>query len=212
MNELGIDDSTDTLGRWMAHYIAELMHSAETAGPEDRPAKLAQCAAAILEIWNHRHQLPDGKRPFQDFDGIFRALESLDPNPTTPRYFSPARKDANTEGADARKWLAAAKSVDDAARMLIRYCIARAAETASDDSEGWISDAERSGVGDGIDLQIIRLINREQDLMDPDALEAVARKAIEEKIQRLDHLNEVTAVLNADLKRQLGDTESPAAP
>jgi hypothetical protein len=196
----------------MAHYIAELMHSVETAGPEDRPAKLAQCAAAILEIWNHRHQLPDGKRPFRDFDGIFRTLESLDPNSTTSRYFSPIRKDANTEGAESEKWLAAAKSVDGAARMLIRYCIARAAETASDESEGWISNAESSGVGDGIDLQIIRLINREQNPMDPDALEAMARKAIEEKIQRLEHLNEVTAVLKADYKRQLGDIESPAVP
>ena len=55
--ELGIDQSVDTLGRWMAHYIAELIQDAEKASAEERPAKMRACCDAILNLWKHRHTL-----------------------------------------------------------------------------------------------------------------------------------------------------------
>lgn len=78
VDELGLDQSVDTLSRWMAHYIAELIHSAETADTEDRSEKLSRCASAILDLWEHRSELPNGKRPFEDVEPILRALQSLD--------------------------------------------------------------------------------------------------------------------------------------
>ena len=47
VDELGLDPGVDTLGRWMAHHIAELIEEAETAKGEERPAKFAQCADAV---------------------------------------------------------------------------------------------------------------------------------------------------------------------
>ena len=41
VEELGLDPGVDTLSRWMAHYIAELIEDAETVKVENRPAKLA---------------------------------------------------------------------------------------------------------------------------------------------------------------------------
>lgn len=84
-----MEQSVDTLTRWMAHYIAELIQSAETASAEDRPDKMARCAEAILELWKHRSALPNGKRPFEDIEPILQGLESLDPHTDGPRYFRP---------------------------------------------------------------------------------------------------------------------------
>src|SRR5262249_1554821 len=80
VDELGLNKSNDTLARWMAHYVAELMHGVESAQGEDRLAKMRVCGDAILNLWRHRHELPSGKRPFEEMEPILRALESLDPD------------------------------------------------------------------------------------------------------------------------------------
>lgn len=70
VEELSLDPGVDTLSRWMAHYIAELIEDTNTAKVEDRPAKLVKCADAILDLWERRHQLPNGKRPFEDWEPV----------------------------------------------------------------------------------------------------------------------------------------------
>ena len=85
VEELGLDQGVDTLSRWMAHHLADLIKDAETSRVEDRSAKLDNCTKTILDIWERRHQLPNGKRPFEDFEPILRVLESLDPADETPR-------------------------------------------------------------------------------------------------------------------------------
>jgi hypothetical protein len=134
VDELGLDQSVDTLGRWMAHYIAELIQSAEAAQGDDRPEKLSCCANAILDLWKHRSVLPSGKRPFEDFEPILRALESLDLYDDTRRYFRLAQTAAgeDEQHAETKKWLDLGEQIDDSARILIRYCLARAAENAID--------------------------------------------------------------------------------
>src|SRR5206468_12121550 len=76
VDELGLDQTVDTLGRWMAHYIAEKIGDVEAATGEDRAQKMSECRDAILQLWAHRSELPNGKRPFEDFEPIFRALQS----------------------------------------------------------------------------------------------------------------------------------------
>ena len=78
VDELGLDQTVDTLGRWMAHYIAEKIGDVEAATGEDRAQKMAECSDAILKLWVHRSKLLSGKRPFEEFESIFRALQSLD--------------------------------------------------------------------------------------------------------------------------------------
>src|SRR5680860_5396 len=107
VDEFDLDTSTDTLGRWMAHYIAELILDAETAASEERIKKKLRCAKAILEFWKHRRDFPDGKRPFEDVEQILRILESLDPKCDTPRYFSHLRTGANDveQNPETKRWL-----------------------------------------------------------------------------------------------------------
>ena len=44
IDELGLDQSVDTLGRWMAHYIAEKMEDAQAAIGESRDRKCPNVA------------------------------------------------------------------------------------------------------------------------------------------------------------------------
>ena len=103
VQELGLDPGVDTLSRWMAHYIAELIKAVETAAVEDRPAKLTKCADTILNLWERRNLLPNGKRPFEDLEPILRTLESLDPTDDTPRYFRAARIAADKSEENAER-------------------------------------------------------------------------------------------------------------
>ncbi len=212
VTELGIDESTDTLGRWMAHYIAELILAAESASVEEQPAKRAQCTTAILELWNHRHHLPAGKRPFEDFDAVLRALESLDPNASMPRYFPamPDTHDNKNENAECKKWLSAADTFDRAARIIVRYCIARASESASDEAKSWLTLAEAAGLDRGPDVAIIQIITAECDMLKrrPDADE-LRRKEIQDRIKCLEAINEFAAAVAVELREQLYQADGP---
>lgn len=205
VDELDLDPGVDTLSRWMAHYIAELIEATEIAKIEDRPTKLAKCADAILNLWEHRHQLPDGKRPFEDWDPILRALESLDPTDDTPRYFRSARKAAaETEQiAETRKWFELADGLDYSAKILIRYCLTQAAQTALDRSKEWVALAEAAGLKDSIDLSVIRIISDESDLLKASKPNDREKELLKDRITRLEGFKEIAGTLASDLRRQL---------
>jgi hypothetical protein len=211
VKELGLDPGVDTLSRWMAHYIAELIEAAETAKGEDRTAKLAKCADAILDLWEHRHCLPNGKRPFEDLEPILRALESLDPANDTPRYFRSQRMAVNEteENAKTRKWLEHADGLDYSAKILIRFCLTQAAQTASDKSKDWVVLTETAGLEDSPDLPVIRFIFDETDLLEKSEPDEIARRLLEDRIKRLDAFKKMADTLVSDLRRQLKQSQPP---
>ena len=211
VEELGLDPGVDTLSRWMAHYIAELIEKAETAKVADRPAKLAKCADAIIGLWERRHQLPNGKRPFEDLEPILRALESLDPTDDTPRYFRSPRMevDVTEQNAETRKWLELADGLDYSAKILIRYCLTQAAQTALDRSKDWVVLAEAVGLEDDIDFPVIRFITDESDLLKTSESDNKARELLEDRINRLYGFKKMADALASDLRRQLKQAHAP---
>lgn len=205
VGELEKGQRVDMLGVWMAHYIAESIHAAKTAEGEDQTVKLKQCADAILAIWEHRHRLPDGMRPFEDFEAIFGALQNLDPCENKPRYFHHARHAAR-EGEpepEAVTWLKFADSVDYSARILIRYSLAEAAKSTADKSKNWVALAEAAGVDNGFEFPIVRIILSDgapSVASDPDD---EARKEIESQIKRIEVFEKMAAIVAAALRARL---------
>lgn len=210
VKQLEREQVDDILSFWMAHYIAELIEATETAKREDRPVQLAKCANAILSLWEHRHQLPDGKRPFEDFEPILRAIESLDLNSKTPRYFRSARMavDETKENAETKKWLEIVDGVDYTAKILIRYCLTQAAQTALDKSKEWIRLAEVAGLEDGADLPTIRVVIVENYLTKTSKPADSARKLLEDRIKRLEAFKEMAESLVFDMRQQLKGDET----
>ena len=78
VDELNLASSNDTLGRWMAHYIAELIVLAEkTTDPAERIRAQEKCCATIEHLWLHRSILPPSARPLSNLEGILKSIENF---------------------------------------------------------------------------------------------------------------------------------------
>ena len=185
VEELGLEDSVDTLARWMAHYIAELITKVEHASGDDKIASQRECFAAILTLWKHRSELPNGKRPFEDLDPIMRAIESLDPESVMPRYYRGGRPPMGeaAETADQEKWLRLVEGLDYSARALIGYCLAEAAETALDKSKAWVQHA--MALDDGAPERVIRFVSTAYDVNKAPDPNKEIRLLLQDRINRL---------------------------
>lgn len=167
VRELGIEDSNDTLSRWMAHYIAEKIYEAGSVKGDQKRAVMRECCSAILKLWEHRSSFPTGRRPFGDFESLFETLSSLNIEDRTARYFRTARMAAAGDNvvSESQQWLNAATGLDDAARVLIRYCLAVAAEGAVNKSREWIRLLEALDRPNDFDVQIVHFVTNDVDTL-----------------------------------------------
>ena len=208
VDELGLDQSTDTLGRWMAHYIAEKMEDAKASKGDARDRKMSECRDAILKLWAHRNKLPNGKRPFEDFEPIFRVIKSLDPDYTTPSLFpqvgSAVKK--NDENESTTWWLDMATELDDIARMLIRYCFAQAAQEAVDKSREWVSLAE--AISEEDDIRTLRNLLNHVDDLNSEKPDDQRKRKIEDLLKKLDVFTDLSKRLSSHFRQQLKQTTS----
>ncbi|HEY0682997.1 MAG TPA: AVAST type 3 anti-phage protein Avs3b [Steroidobacter sp.] len=201
VQELQLEPSVDTLGRWMAHYLAELIEKAENAAGEDKNSIEKECFDAILKLWQHRAELPDGKRPFEDMEPILRAVETLDPRGETRRYFRSARppKEEANQPPEVKAWLDMISGLDYSARVLIQYCLAEAARSAVDRSQEWVKLAEAAGADEGPMAVVIRFVSSDSE---PDA-GAAAREQLEDRIGRLAGFIKLAETMRRDLNARL---------
>lgn len=206
VDELGLDQSVDTLGRWMAHYIAEIMEAAESATGKARDRKMSECSDAILKLWAHRSELPNGRRPFEEFEQIFRALKSLDLDDPTPRHFRQARLAAEQDDEDdsTKQWLNIASGLDDTARVLIRYCLAIAAQETVDKSREWVALAEAIAEEEDIDVRMVRAIVEDTEVLNSENPDDTAKAKIEDLLKRLEAFTAFSSKLSSHLREQLG--------
>jgi len=170
----------------MAHHIADLMGKAERETGDAKSAAERECFAAILTLWEHRAELPNGKRPFEELEPIMRTIEGLDPENETPRYYRTARppKGEAEEIPEQEKWLNLADGLDYSAKVLIGYCLAEAADAALDKSKEWIKLAAAIG-GDGVPEIVIRFISSAADVNKEPALNERTRAILNDRIKRL---------------------------
>lgn len=203
VQELKLDETSDTLARWMAHYIAELIEAAETASAEDQPAKFEKCAAMILEVWGRRHDFPNNKRALERFEPILRTLENLSVD--EPRYFRAERSAANEdeESEETNKWLQRASAVDQAAKATIGYCLTRAAESALDESKEWVALADAARVGDTLDLLVIRFIGEASEHSGVSTADDRARDRLKDQLAKFDEFKKIARRISADLRGRL---------
>lgn len=195
----------------MAHHVASLIDQAEHGPSEQRASAQKECFETILALWRHRSELPSGTRPFEEIEPIVRTIRSLDPEDPTPRYFraglAPGRNDkidSNTE-----VWLKAVDGLDQGARLLIGYCLSRAAGAALDKSEEWVNLAGAAGMDDGALEIVVRYISHETGLRDNEEPSAKARKLLEDRLSRLTGLNKLALQVARDLKVKLSALPKP---
>jgi predicted GNAT family N-acyltransferase len=78
---MGLDDDTDTLGRWMCHHVAGLIDQA-THGHSDEVRRTAEreAVSTILALWEKRMALPGNAYPLARFKYLLKCLAATSPD------------------------------------------------------------------------------------------------------------------------------------
>jgi len=137
VEELGLETSVDTLGRWMAHYIGELINTVEEAdNPKERKKAQERCCQTILKLWEHRVSLPDGARPLSNIEGVLRAIKSLRGEKTPWLMLS-----AEQAGKIGGRWMEFSKAVEEKSVRICRIAALTAiAESAFGKEKRWVRE------------------------------------------------------------------------
>jgi hypothetical protein len=195
----------------MAHYVAELIAEAGDATGEEGRLIQKECFDAIMALWMHRVAFPSGRRPFEELEPVMRAIESLDPEDSTPRYFRSAHtpRAEGEEESETEFLLKMVSGLDYSAKLLIRYCLAEAASIAVDKSKEWVKLAEAAGAEDGVPEVVIRFISSTADPGKESDPNADVRRLLQDRKKRLDSFVILAVTLADKLKAQL-DALPPA--
>ncbi|QRY55984.1 hypothetical protein [Sphingobacterium siyangense] len=144
VNQLKIGDSSDTLARWMAHYIAEKIIEAKNASLEDRERVNRECCQLILDLWSHRWKMTENHKPLKNFERILDIIQNIDPESRKSYFFD--RNHYSSKNDDS--FLAAATEIDKGARNCLEYVLSKAAHEAADqDDIKLLNVASKLGVG-----------------------------------------------------------------
>lgn len=147
VKELNLDPGVDTLGRWMAHYIAEQMECAKNAVDNSKVETEQKCFETILKLWGHRSSMPNGKRPFENFEPIFNVLENLDPENKRPFFYrinpdSLEPEDINLNEEKLSHFLDLAEGIDRVVRIWLENIFEQAARCANDEqTKVWLENS-----------------------------------------------------------------------
>ncbi|KIO54437.1 hypothetical protein [Flavobacterium hibernum] len=77
IKELDLVYSVNTMARWMSHYLAELIHNAESAvNIEEKKILQKECCDIILKIWREKDVLPI-RKPLDDLSPLVEILQVL---------------------------------------------------------------------------------------------------------------------------------------
>lgn len=145
----------------------------------------------ILKLWKHRASFASGTRPFENYEGIFKVLERIDPENPKPFYRFPGKSEqgSETQTDPSQEWLDNALAIDGMAKAMIQYSLEKAAEKAGDAKSSALFK-EAIGLLETRELEVlIRFIETgdQEDGVDSEkALREKFEKATRAKIARLD--------------------------
>jgi hypothetical protein len=182
VKEFDADGGADLLVKWMAHDLAGKLNAHKRARGKQRNLLATDCRDTILRLWKHRAAFPRGHRPFEEFDAVFRALESLDPERPVYRYFQIGGGLLGTEMqplSDAQKWLKVARSIDQGARALVSFCVANATGIASKSEKRWLKAVQVLGEEDE-QIKMVFVVAKAGEVVEKEAvdLDEIERKRL----------------------------------
>lgn len=205
VQELELEPSVDTLGRWMAHYIAEQMLIAEKALGDEKTKAQQRCFDTILTVWNHRSTLPRGHRPFENFEPIFQTLHKLNPDNPQPFYWHQEIDSSELESQtnEVKKWLELALRIDNATKILVEFSLTQAAQNATDEKTiSWLKNAANLNHDD---ISIITHFYQAED-NNQENIEQIKR--IKSKIEKLNDFIEISKIVHSELSYNLEQLSS----
>jgi hypothetical protein len=182
----------------MAHYIAEQITAAESAGESDREASEQAAAESILALWQRRAGLPGDRPPMHAFERVFLALDRL-ADPQDPwRFYRPFPEgtEPSPEDVISSTLLSLALNVEDSAREIVRALVTEAAATALDREAQWVRLSEN--LAEDEERRAIQHLERlmqlsEESVGNPEAMDPLER--VQAHITRT--IEQLTAISDA---------------
>ena len=168
VRQLGLEETQDTLSRWLAHRIAEVMTAAEEASDARERAELGEeCEELILRVWERRSNWPHGWPPAE-------AAEALDRLMPTHGVFR------NQGALEPVTWLDALPRLEEMQAREVRLVLrAGLLDSPASEAEEWLEDAEAHLDSDEVNvLERLRELKTEADLTG-ESPEARARLVVE---------------------------------
>jgi hypothetical protein len=181
------------------------MAKAKNAPADEKGPAEKNCFEAILALWKHRAEMPNGKRPFEETESVVRAIQSLDPEEPTPRYFRSVLQLAREgkEKSEAETWLDMTMHLDYSAKLLIGFCLSEAAKVTLDKSQEWVKLAEAAGAEDGVSEIVVRFVSTDADIGREPNPSDEARRRLQDRIRRLESFSSTAEGVLRDLKTRL---------
>jgi len=212
VKELGLEYSVDTLGRWMAHYIAEKIVSAENCVSKAEKVSLNKDTfETILKLWEHRWSLSSRMWPLEDFKPILEVLKRLDPDRHEPFFYRLSEHDLSEmckDGLHQKELSAYIKTVveiDKIARIWIDTILHKAASLSNNEKVQTILE-NAANLSDTEDIQIVRILSEDSlnEPLDEERWERKERgKTLESRIKELERYAELNNVLLDHYRKEL---------
>lgn len=201
--ELKLVESTDTLARWMAHYVAELMVRAEHAPLPERDEAQQSCARVILDLWAQVRAFATERTAFESIDRVIEVIDSLHPD-RGPHYRNDLWRAldalANNGDTEVEKLLTTALGIDSAARNLIHHVLALASRAAGRDSAEWLELAQQLDEDDPLTKLRVRIVTAGEDEL---RLKKHRIEQLEKRIAQLENFDAVAQALKINLVESL---------
>ncbi len=209
VKELNLENSVDTLARWMAHYIAEQIEAAEHSIGIEKKEFEERCFETILKLWKHRSHMPKGVRPFENFEPILRVLKRLDPENERYFFFEDRYKESEDIPYEVQKWLDVANEIDETARVWLRYVFEQAVKSASDEKTfAWLKNSV--DIEDSEEILIINDLLYDSEIQkNEEELKQMKKEKIISSINKLERFTELNEFLLLEYRQTLDKIETP---
>jgi hypothetical protein len=208
VKELGREPDVDMLSRWMAHYIAQQLATAEDTTGADKTAAEERCFRTIATLWEHRAVLPHGRRPFEKFEPILRALAALDPEKRQPYYHQLARPAQQPNGEKSKPiegLIGFIFATDCAARILIQAALDQIVEKAANKQTlAFLENTMPASRGAG-DIEVVNSLIKRSKAIRPEGDEekAAARLVLKSRVEKLDTFCRLCKQVREIFRRQI---------
>lgn len=132
-------DDTDTLGRWMAHHLSDLLEGRKTSSDPD--ADDAMITEIVLRLWAHRASAPLRRQPYLRYAEILRAIDRMDRLGTGYPFGASADDDSPPVNGDFARIAQDLVAVGAAAGAVSSALLTELQLHAGNDEEAWLSYA-----------------------------------------------------------------------
>lgn len=189
VKELDLEQSVDTLGRWMAHHISELIVEAKKAKGSDKSDAEDRCREAVLALWKHISTFPGEHRPLENIEALLATIQALDPENQAFFYQSQAENQIrqSTLSDQAKAFLELSLGIDYSARLIIDMCLTYAANEITKEKRDLL-DLVRSLDVDTPQTYVVRILTDKREKSDKEQKVEIIHEAIKTLRSRRERL------------------------